>query len=257
MSGTIVLTLSYDGSGFAGFARQPGLETVQGRVESALETVLRRPVETTGAGRTDAGVHALGQVMSFSACGDEPAPSALMRSLNALTGDGIVVTGARCASRGFNARHSAIAREYRYHLVPGPVPPLFSASHAWWVKATLDVGAMREAASHLVGEHDFRTFCVTASAEGRRTVRRIERIEITPEVVFGEHALVVRVVGNAFLHSMVRVIVGSLVEVGRRRRSPEWMAEALTARDRAAAGPTAPAHGLVLWHVTYPDECWL
>ena len=257
MSGTIALTLSYDGSGFAGFARQPGLQTVQGRVESALETVFRRPVETTGAGRTDAGVHALGQVMSFSANGNEPEPSALLRSLNALVGGGIVVTGVRLAAAGFSARHSAVAREYRYHLVPGPVPPLFSARHAWWVKATLDVGAMREAAKHLIGEHDFRTFCVTASAEGQRTVRRIERIDITPEVIMGEHTLVVRVVGNAFLHSMVRVIVGSLIEVGRGKRPPGWMAESLRSRDRAAAGQTAPPHGLVLWHVTYPDECWL
>lgn len=257
MPGAIALTVSYDGSGFAGFARQPGLETVQGRLESALAIVLRRECATVGAGRTDAGVHALGQVVSFDADGGEPDSSALLRSLNALVGDGIVVTGVRHASEGFSARHSAIGREYRYRLVPGPVPPLFLIDYAWWVKGTLDLGAMRDAAQALVGEHDFRSFCVTESAEGQRTVRRLDLVAIEPESVLGEHAVTVRVTGNAFLHSMVRVIVGSLVEVGLGRRPAAWLGEALAACDRAAAGPTAPAKGLVMWHVDYPDECWL
>lgn len=257
MSGTVVLVASYDGSGFAGFARQPGLETVQGRIEHALSTILRRECETVGAGRTDAGVHALGQVVSFHADGSEPDPSTLLRSLNALVGDGIVVTEVRLAPDGFSARHSAIAREYRYRLVPGPVPPLFLAPYAWWVKGSLDLGAMRAAASALVGEHDFRSFCVAASAEGQHTQRRLDNIEIEPETALGEHSVVVRVVGNAFLHSMVRTIVGSLVEVGLGRRPESWIAEVLEARERAAAGPTAPAWGLVLWHVQYPQECWL
>lgn len=257
MSGTVVLTLSYDGGPFAGFARQPGLDTVQGRVEQALATILRRECETTGAGRTDAGVHALGQVVSFDADGSEPEPVALLRSLNALVGDGVVVTGVRFAPAGFSARHSAIGREYRYRLVPGPVPPLFLGPCAWWVKGALDLGAMRTAASALIGEHDFRSFCVTASAEGQRTVRRLDLVTIEPEVALGEHSIVVRVTGNAFLHSMVRVVVGSLVEVGLGRRPAAWLGEALEACDRAAAGPTAPAKGLVLWHVEYPDECWL
>jgi tRNA pseudouridine38-40 synthase len=256
-SGTVVLTLSYDGSGFAGFARQPEVPTVQGAVEAALATVLRREVTTVGAGRTDAGVHALGQVVSFEADGSEPEGGALLRSLNALVGEGIVVTGVREAPTGFSARHSAVGREYRYRLVPGPVPPLFLAGSAWWVKGTLDLRAMRRAAESLVGEHDFRSFCVTASAEGIRTHRRLDVVDIAPAVEMGEHAIVVRVTGNAFLHSMVRVIVGSLVEVGLGRRPAEWIAEVLSARDRAAAGPTAPAHGLTLWHVSYPEECCL
>ncbi|MDI6901275.1 MAG: tRNA pseudouridine(38-40) synthase TruA [Anaerosomatales bacterium] len=257
MGGTIALTLAYDGSGFAGFARQPGQRTVQGELERALGTVLRREVEVVGAGRTDAGVHALGQVVSFPAAGDEPDHGVLLRSLNALCGDGIVVTEVRPAEKDFSARHSAVAREYRYRLVPGPVPPLFLADLAWWVKGPLALGPMRDAASYLIGEHDFRSFCVVASAEGRRTFRCVEHIDIAPETALGEHCLVIRIVGNAFLHSMVRIIVGSLVEVGRGRRPAEWMGEALEAGDRAAAGPTAPPHGLVLWHVDYPEECWL
>ncbi len=255
---TLVLTLSYDGAPFAGFARQEGHDTVQGRLESALGTVMRREVESTGAGRTDAGVHALAQVVSVPLfAGEEPDLPVLLRSLNALVGGGIVVTGAHIARPGFSARFDAQAREYRYRLVPGPVPPLFLRDVAWWMKHGLDVEAMRTAAEALVGEHDFRSFCVAESAEGKRTVRRIEAIDITSAEEFGEHCVVVRVVGNAFLHSMVRVIVGSLVEVGRGRRSPEWLGETLAACDRAAAGPTAPAHGLVLWHVSYAEECWL
>lgn len=257
MAGTIVLTLSYDGARFAGFARQPGQDTVQGRVEAALATVLRRDVATTGAGRTDAGVHALGQVMSFDADGREPELPGLLRSLNALVGEGIVITGVRGAPAGFSARHSAIGREYRYRIVPGPVPPLFLARYAWWVKGALDLSAMRAAGRGLVGEHDFKSFCVSASVEGMRTVRRLDLVEVSPEAVLGEHSIVVRVVGNAFLHSMVRVIVGSLVEVGTGRRPAGWMADALAACDRTAAGPTAPPHGLTLWHVQYPEECWL
>ena len=255
--GVYALTVSYEGTPFAGFARQPGLETVQGRLEHALGTVLRREVVTVGAGRTDAGVHALGQVVSFDRDGTEPEPRALLRSLNALVGEGIVVTGVRQAAPGFSARFDAVAREYRYRIVTGPVPPLFLERFAWWTRHPLDLRAMRDAASGLVGEHDFRSFCVAQSAEDRPTRRRVEVLDIVPDEHLGEHCVTVRIVGNAFLHSMVRVITGSLVEVGLGRRDTEWLEAALEAQDRSAAGPTAPAHGLTLYHVTYPDECWL
>lgn len=253
----IVLTVSYDGTDLSGFARQPECDTVQGRLEAALETILREPVETTGAGRTDAGVHALGQVVTYAATGAEPDSRAFIRSLNALCGPEVIVTGVRRAPAGFSARFSAVGREYRYRIVPGPVAPLFLGRFAWWTPSALDLNAMREAAALLVGEHDFRSFCVTDSAVGKRTVRRIEAIEIAPTHEMGEHCIVVRIVGNGFLHSMVRIIVGSLVEVGRGKRSPEWIAEVLAACDRGVAGPTAPALGLTLWHVDYAEECWL
>jgi len=255
---SIAITVSYRGAGFAGFARQPGERTVQGALETALRTVLRRPVETTGAGRTDAGVHALGQVVSFELEAGEVIESGkLMRSLNGLMGPDIAITEVRVAPPGFSARFDAEAREYRYRIVPGPVPPVFLADTAWWVKKHLDLGAMRRAGQALVGEHDFRSFCVTESAQGKRTVRTIELLEIDVEREMGEHAVVVRIVGNAFLHSMVRVVVGSLVEVGSGRRPEEWLAEVLEARERSAAGPTAPPEGLTLWHVTYAEEACL
>ena len=253
----IALTVAYDGEPFAGFARQPGLVTVQGQLESALSTVLRRPVETVGAGRTDAGVHALGQVVSFEAGEVEAGDfDRLRRSLNALAGEGIAVRQVRMARPGFSARFDATAREYRYRIMVGPVPPLFIARVAWHVATELDVSAMREAATLLVGEHDFGSFCVTESAVGQRTVRRVDRVELLDEEHLGESCLMLKVVGNAFLHSMVRVIVGTLAEVGTGRRAPAWVSDVLAARTRTAAGPTAPAHGLTLWRVEYSDDVW-
>jgi len=256
-SHAIALTVAYAGGGFAGFARQEGPQTVQGRLEGALHVLLGRDVETVGAGRTDAGVHALGQVVSFEAADGEFDPASLGRSLTALAGPGIVVREVRRARRGFSARFDATAREYRYRIVQGGVAPLFLADLSWWVKKDLDLEAMREGARVLVGEHDFRSFCVAESAEGKRTVRRVGQIEIFEETQLGETCVVVRVAGNAFLHSMVRVIVGTLAEVGLGRRAPSWVGEALEARTRTAAGQTAPAQGLTLWSVTYPDEVWL
>jgi tRNA pseudouridine38-40 synthase len=251
-----VLTVAYDGAPFAGFARQPGLPTVQGRIENALRVVLRRDVVTVGAGRTDAGVHARAQSVSFEGAPGDPAPGALRRSLNALTGPEVAVSEVRCAAPGFSARHDAVAREYRYLLVSGPVPPVALRGRVWWVKRDLDLGAMRQGAEHLLGEHDFRSFCVAGSAEGRRTVRDVAVLSIDPATELGEACVEVRVAGRSFLHSMVRAVVGSLVEVGEGRRGPEWMAEALAACDRAAAGQTAPAHGLTLWSVTFPEDVW-
>jgi tRNA pseudouridine38-40 synthase len=252
----IAVTVAYAGAGFAGFARQPGQRTVQGCLENALSIIVRREVDIAVAGRTDAGVHALGQVVSFQATGDEPDDPALLRSLNALAGEGIAVRGLRRARSGFSARFDAVSREYRYRIATGAVPPLFLGDVAWWTRA-LDVGAMREGAGHLIGEHDFRSFCVTDSAVGKRTFRRLDAVDVFEEEQLGERHIVVRVVGNAFLHSMVRVIVGTLVEVGAGRRDPEWVAHALSACQRSAAGPTAPALGLTLWKVEYPDEVWL
>jgi tRNA pseudouridine38-40 synthase len=257
VSGVTALTLGYDGAPFHGFARQPALATVQGRLEDALRVALRRDVRTVGAGRTDAGVHALGQVVSFESRDGDPGTSELLRSLNALAGRDIVVTGARRAREGFSARYDALAREYRYLLVPGPVPPLGIASRAWWTKGSLDLSAMREAAEGLIGEHDFRSFCVTHSAEEQSTFRTIETIDVHPACELGEHCIVLRVVGRSFLHSMVRIVTGTLVEVGKGRRAPSWPAEVLSACDRGVAGPTAPPHGLTLWHVTYGEESWL
>jgi tRNA pseudouridine38-40 synthase len=247
-------TLAYNGEPFCGFARQPGLLTVQGELESALALLFRREVLTTCAGRTDTGVHARKQVISFDVAEDELAGRTfanLGRSLNALTHDGISVACVEARKDGFSARFDAKMREYKYFICTQPQPPIFMHDFSWHVAHELDVDVMGVAASHLIGEHDFKSFCMAASAVGKRTFRYVDEISFAHECVMGEEMLVITVKGNAFLHSMVRSIVGSLVAVGRGKRTPDWIADVLAAKNRSAAGENAPAKGLVLWNVVY------
>lgn len=251
---TLSLTVSYNGAPFSGFARQPGQLTVQGELEQALSLVFRRPMEVVCSGRTDAGVHALGQVVSFDVANDELEGRnlySLRRSLNALTHEGITVREVEERQPGFSARFDAQWREYHYHVCLDEVPPLFMRDFSWYVHGQLDIDAMREAATYLVGEHDFKSFCMAASAVGKPTCRNVHEISLSREMVMGEDILTIKVVGNAFLHSMVRTIVGTLVMVGRGQRKPEWVCEVLEARNRTAAGENAPAAGLVFWWVQY------
>lgn len=252
---TVALEVAYNGAPFCGFARQEGgLLTVQGELEDALRLLYKRDVATTCAGRTDAGVHALGQVVSFDLAEDELETRplrALRRSLDAITHESISVRDARRVPDGFSARFDAVSREYHYHIALGPSRPVFMRDFSWHVPDVLDVDAMRAGASYLIGEHDFKSFCRSASAEGKPTCRTVMEVDLALDCIMGEQVLVLKVVGNAFLHSMVRTIVGTLVAVGRGMRSPEWVGEALAACDRRAAGETAPAQGLVFWKVNY------
>ncbi len=251
---TLSLSVAYDGAPFAGFAKQPGQRTVQGELEEALGLLFHRPVDVVCAGRTDAGVHARAQVVSFDV--DTPelrdrTLHSLRRSLNALTGEGIVVRSVDERPRGFSARFDAQWREYKYFLATGEVPCVFTDRTSWYVGPNLDIAAMERGAAHLVGEHDFKSFCMAASAVGKPTCRSVDEISIAAEEILGEPHRVITVRGNAFLHSMVRTIVGTLVMVGRGQRDPDWVAEVLAARDRQAAGENAPARGLVFWSVGY------
>ncbi|MDR3052457.1 MAG: tRNA pseudouridine(38-40) synthase TruA [Coriobacteriales bacterium] len=255
-SSVLALTLSYEGTCYHGFARQPSTLTVQGELELALQVLLRREVLTVCAGRTDAGVHGLGQVVSFEVAEQElegRSLEKLQRSLNALTPADIVVRRLEQKPAGFSARFNAVEREYRYRIVTGSVPPVFLAKYAWWLplQVPLDVTAMREAALLLLGEHDFSSFCVKESIKGKSPVRTLTMLHLFGADHLGEHCTVVQVCGNAFLQSMVRVIVGSLVEVGLRNKPPEWIGEVLAAHDRSRAGQTAPPQGLTLWEVRY------
>jgi tRNA pseudouridine38-40 synthase len=256
-TGVTALLVAYDGAAFHGFARQPGLITVQGRLEEELSVVLGRPVTTAVAGRTDAGVHARGQVVSYASAPGDPDGDRVRRSLTALLAPHLAVRQVLYAPTGFSARFDAVCREYRYYLVPGPVPPVAMRGRAWWTKGVLDLEAMREGAACLRGEHDFKAFCVGPSAEGKRTVRNIDVLEIERGCEMGEECVVIRIAGRSFLHSMVRIVAGSLVQVGKGRRDPSWVAEALESCDRAKAGITAPACGLTLWSVDYPEGSWL
>jgi tRNA pseudouridine38-40 synthase len=237
------LTLAYDGTEFRGWQRQRGLRTIQGVLEDALERVLRVVPRLSAAGRTDAGVHARGQVVSFETDAD---PERLRRALNGMLAPELVVTDARAAPSGFDARFSATAREYRYRLDVSDVPDPFAARFVWHRPGEPAVAEMRRAASLLVGEHDFASFC-RRPPDDRVTVRDLERLSVVRD---GDR-LEIAARANAFLHQMVRSLVGTLVAVGDRRIPAASMPEILEARDRAAAGPIAPAHGLTLEHVFY------
>lgn len=256
LDATLVLKLGYRGADFCGFAAQPGRRTVAGEVVRSLETLLRREVDLTCAGRTDAGVHAIAQYVSVPVTADELALPVrrLMHGLSALLPDDISPAVLYHAPKGFSARFDARSRSYRYRIVAGEARPVLAWDHAWWLRSDLDVAAMGEAASALVGEHDFKSFCKATSAEGKPTHRCVMRCDVSEQAECGERVICIDVVGNAFLHSMVRTIAGTLVEVGRGHRSPAWVGEALAACDRKAAGPCAPAKGLTFVGVDYPQE---
>lgn len=255
LDGTLVLSLGYRGADFSGFAAQPGRRTVAGEVTRALETLLRREVALTCAGRTDAGVHALAQYVSVPLTSAELALPArrLMHGLEALTPDDVSPARLYRAPVGFSARFDATARSYRYRIAAGEGRPVLAWPHAWWLRAPLDVSAMDGAARALEGEHDFKSFCKAVSAEGKPTHRYLERVHVHEEQECGERIVCVDVKGNAFLHSMVRTITGTLVEVGRGHHDAAWVAAALSACDRKAAGPCAPAKGLTFVGVDYPE----
>jgi tRNA pseudouridine38-40 synthase len=237
-------TVAYDGTDFYGFQVQDGLRTVQGALEQALETITQQPVRMVGAGRTDSGVHAVGQVVAFRTAWRHSVQE-LHRAWNAVLADDVAVLSVQEAAEGFHPRFSAKSRAYRYTIWnDGIRNPLFRRS-AYWVAQVLDVGAMCEAARFLIGEHDFATF--GSPPHGENTIRRILRADWTRE----GNRLYLDIQANAFLYRMVRSIVGTLVQVGMGTMSAVDFAAILAAADRCQAGPTAPANGLCLMAVNY------
>ena len=238
------MTLSYDGSGFRGWAKNAGERTVEGVLSDALARVLGDMPKLAVAGRTDAGVHARGQVASFSAA-DEVDLESLQGSINGMLAPEVVAGNVRRAPEGFNARFSATAREYRYRIDTGPWPDPFEARFVWHRPGELAVTAMREAARTLIGEHDFASFCRRPQSGG--TVRRLERLSIAR---VGDR-VEISARANAFLHQMVRTLVGTLVAVGDGRLDADAVHEILVVRDRGRTPPMAPALGLTLERVAY------
>ena len=240
------ITLAYDGTDFVGWQRQAAGVSIQGLLEGALRELDERDVAVTGAGRTDAGVHALGQVAAFSI--ERPLTAdAVVRAINARLPDAVRVLSAEKAPPSFHARFDARAKSYRYRICNADVLSPFERRYAWHVPGPLDDAAMRAAAQMLEGVHDFAAFQSVGSEVGT-TERAISCSKISTT---GGEVFTYDVTGNGFLRHMVRAIVGSIVEVGRGRHPPEWMAEVLASRDRGRAGPTAPAGGLFLVSVTY------
>lgn len=245
------LLLGYDGSRFLGWQVQQQGETVQGRLEAGLETILRRQVKVFGSGRTDAGVHALNQVANvFLPPGQDL--RRLRASLNGLAGPAISVKAIVPVSASFHARHRAKGKHYQYRIFNRPYPPVFGRERCWWLKAPLQMDAMREAAAHLLGTHDFTAF--RASHCGApHPVRTLRRLEIAACEDPG-CTLTLDLEADAFLQHMARIITGTLVAVGQGKLEPERLAAILAGQRREEAHATAPPVGLHLMGVRYDLE---
>lgn len=242
----LALGIEYDGSGFMGWQRHHGGATVQGSVEDALSFVANHPVEVVCSGRTDAGVHAACQVVHFDSDAVRT-PRAWMMGGNTRLPGAVRILWCQPVNDGFHARYAARARRYRYRILIRPVPPAMMRHYLSWERLPLDAAAMHRAAQALVGEHDFSAFR-TAQCQAKHPRRDLHDIAVRAE----GSEVVVEVQANAFLHHMVRNIVGSLVPVGRGERPEGWLGELLAGRDRTVAGPTAPAEGLVFLGPKYP-----
>lgn len=253
------LTLAYDGTAFAGSQVQPGRRTVQGVLEDALGTLTGGPVRAAFAGRTDAGVHAVGQV-AHADVGRAMGEDDWRRALNATLPPDVRITNVAFAPDAFHARFDARWREYRYRIWNGAVQLPQDRLGAWHRRGPLDVAAMQEAARAFLGTHAFAAFAGMGKGAPERadatvrTVRRAEWAAATCERPVAGTSLVFNVEANGFLPHMVRNMVGSLAVIGQDKASVTWIAELLRRRDRRDAGQTAPAHGLTLWRVRYADD---
>ena len=248
-SRTFRLRVAYDGTGYAGFQRQPRQPTVQAAIEDALWRFTAERITIRYAGRTDAGVHAEGQVIAFETSRELDA-SAVLAGLNTYLPPSIVAWEATAVAPGYHPRRSALSRCYRYQVWQGAWPSPFLRRYSWHVRDPLDLAAMERAAAPLLGEHDFAAFAQRSGAAVKSTVRRVDRIELRR----AGPLLLVEVEANAFLPHMVRTIVGTLVWVGRGRLAVSAVEQLLTSRDRREAGPSAPGHGLFLAFVRLADD---
>jgi tRNA pseudouridine38-40 synthase len=242
---TVRLDIEYDGTGFSGWARQPGLRTVQGELETALATIFGGvEVDLTVAGRTDAGVHALGQVASFTA--DAALPADLARAVNSVGPDDVTVTAASAAADGFDARRDAVSRSYLYRVLAARTPSPFERGRALWWPHPLDREALDDCASALPGTHDFTAFTPTQSDHVR-----FERDVLTAGWRWDGEIGSFRIAADAFMRNMVRALVGTMLEAASGRRTVGEFTELLSGAPRSAAGDTAPPHGLYLESVSY------
>ncbi len=248
------ITLQYDGSRYDGWQKQGNTDnTIQGRIEAMLTKLFEQDVEIQRSGRTDAGVHALGQVASFSVETDL-GPDKVMERMNIFLPKDIVVTDCRLTDARFHARLNAKSKTYIYRIITGDVRPVFGRQYELWHSTPLDITGMRKAAECLVGEHDFKSFLGNRHYK-KSTVRIIENISITEQMIKAGDAefpeIKMAFTGNGFLPNMVRILTGTLIEIGEGVRKPDDIENILNGLDRALAGPTAPAHGLTLLKVDY------
>jgi tRNA pseudouridine38-40 synthase len=249
---TFKLTLAYDGTDFAGWQRQPDNRTVQGELEAAIERITQKRSKCIASGRTDAGVHALGQVVSFHSETKLDGPT-LTKALNAELPEDMLVFEVAEAPPNFHALRDAVRKRYRYVIQDGRLPDLFDRKYVWHVYHRLDVEAMRAAAAPLVGTHDFASF-ETAGSPRLTTVRTVFDLSVERRPAELTDRVVIEVEADGFLYNMVRNIAGTLVAVGKGKEPPTWPAHVLALRDRTKAGMTAPARGLFLVWVEYAES---
>ncbi len=240
------LVIEYDGTAYHGWQRQPNGPTIQQEIEAAIGVMIRRPVTLTGSGRTDAGVHARGQVANFS-CPTKLSAKEFHQGLNSILPDDIVIRDCRQVPAQFHARFDARSKIYRYTIVNQPLRPAIGRQYVWWLRAPLDLASMQQAAELIRGEHDFESF-QGAGSPRPHTRRHILRADWTRA---SGNRLLFDIQADGFLRYMVRNIVGTLVAVGWKKTTPEEFAHILTARDRGLAAATAPACGLQLLRVIY------
>lgn len=238
--------ISYDGTGFSGYQVQPNKRTVQGELEKVLTKIHKGvEVKVVASGRTDAGVHAKGQVIHF----DSPLSITEDRwetALNSLMPEDISILSVEKAPESFHARFDAAGKEYRYFIYLSSKRNPFQRNYAYQYPFALDIETIKEGSKYLIGTHDFTSFC-SAKTEIEDRVRTIKEINFSKD---GD-LLCIQFVGNGFLYNMVRILVGTLLEIGSGRRAPDELLEILVKKDRCFAGKTAPAHGLYLWKVFY------
>ena len=246
------LTIAYDGTPFAGWQVQPDQLTVQGALEQALQRITGESIRTVASGRTDAGVHALRQVVSFRSA-TSLRSDVLCRAINANTPEEIHVWEVSQAADDFHAIRDAVAKRYRYMVQDGPHRDLFARKYSWHVPRRLDLEAMRAGARHLVGRHDFASF-QAAGAPRKSSVRTIHELRLERVSRHGTDPMSIEVEADGFLYNMVRNIAGTLVCVGRGDKPADWVASVLAGRQRSLAGPTAPALGLMLLSVQYAPK---
>ena len=260
------MTVAYDGTGYSGWQVQPERVTIQSMLEKAIAQVCRERVRVTGSGRTDTGVHAFGQVASFSLQSWRASAADLCRALNSKLPTDIAISEIADAKQDFHAIRDAMGKRYRYQIQIGGMRDAFEYRYRWHVQGPIDVDAMRDAAALLLGKHDFASFQAVGAARKTtvRTVRDLGIIdqqnprELTSDIAgqgrgqspWGRH-IAIEIEADGFLYNMVRNIVGTLIEVGRGKHAASWVQQVLHAKDRAQAGPTAPPHGLCLLHVHY------
>jgi tRNA pseudouridine38-40 synthase len=242
----IKLTIEYDGTRYHGWQVQPNGGSIQQEIEAALETMTRCRIKLLGSGRTDAGVHALGQVANFT-CETGITPEEFLKGLNSLLPDDIVIQRVEEMPPRFHARFDAVSKRYRYRILNRPVPSAIKRHHTWWIRSPLDLSAMKQGTVNLIGEHDFKAF-EGAGSPRSSTVRRVINIDL----VKGSAGVVaIDIHATGFLRYMVRNIVGTLVDVGLHKLTPDQVHSILRSKDRSKAPATAPARGLFLMEVFY------